>query len=68
MDFSLREYLGRRPTQFLQQLLEQFLTDDMWEGYFYAVPIIVEILTQRGIQIPQETYDRIAEIKAQSEV
>lgn len=63
MDRSVRGYLGRQPTQILQLLLDQYLIDGMWERYFYAVPIIVEILTQRGIQIPQQIHDRIVEIE-----
>lgn len=67
MDLSLGGYLSRQSTQTLQQLLEQYLTDGMWEGYFYAVPTIVEILTARGVSIPQEIQDRIAEIQGLNE-
>ena len=66
MDHSIRGYLGRQPTQMLQMLLQQYLQKGM-EGYYYTVPIIVDSLTQRGIDIPQEIYDRIAEIEKLSE-
>lgn len=62
MDHSVRGYLSRQPTQILQMLLQQYLQRGM-EGYYNAIPIIAEILTQRGIGIPQEIHTRIAEIQ-----
>ena len=67
MDHSIRGYLGRQPTQILQSILQHYLEDGVWQNYFYAVPMIVEVLTERGIDIPQEIYDRITEIQMMSE-
>ena len=63
MDYSIQGYLGRQTTAVLESLLHLYLQDGMWEGYFRVVPIIVEILTQRGYVISQQIYDRIAEIE-----
>lgn len=63
MDHSVRGYLGRQPTKVLETLLHLYLQDGQWEDYFYTIPMIVEVLTQRGFSIPQQIYDRIAEIE-----
>ena len=63
MDHSVRGYLGRQPTKVLERLLHLYLQDGQWEDYFYTIPMIVEVLTQRGFSIPQQIYDRIAEIE-----
>lgn len=67
MDHSVRGYLGRQPTELLQSVLQHHLEDGVWQSYFCTVPLIIEILTERGIDIPQEIYDRIAEIEKLSE-
>ena len=63
MDHSVREYLGRQPTKILQSVLQHHLKDGVWQSYFYTIPIIIEILMQRNVEIPQEIYDRIVEIE-----
>ena len=63
MDYSVRGYLGRQSTKTLETLLHLHLQDGLWEDYFYTIPMIVEVLTQRGFSIPQQVYDRIAEIE-----
>ena len=63
MDHSVRGYLGRQPTKILQSVLQHHLKDGVWQSYFYTVPIIIEILMQRNVEIPQEIYDRIVEIE-----
>ena len=63
MDHSVQGYLSRQPSKTLETLLYQYLEDGMWKDYFYIVPTIVEILTQRGLNLPQQIYDRIAEIE-----
>ena len=63
MDHSLRGYIGRQPTKVLERLLHLYLQDGQWENYFYLIPMIVEVLTQRGFSIPQQISDRITEIE-----
>lgn len=63
MDHSVRGYLSRQSTQILQTLLQQYLQKGM-EGYLNTIPILIEILTQRGVDIPQSVYDRILEIQS----
>ena len=63
MDYSIRGYLGRQPTKTLETMLHHYLQDGMWEDYFYIIPMILEVLTQRGFDLPQQIYDRIAEIE-----
>ena len=63
MDHSIRGYLGRQPTEILQNVLQYHLQDGVWQSYFYTVPMIIEILKERDIDIPQEIYDRIAQIE-----
>ena len=63
MDLSIQGYLGRQPTKKLETMLLLYLQDGMWEDYFYVIPMIVEVLTQRGFDISQQIYDRIAEIE-----
>ena len=63
MDHSIRGYLGRQPTEILQGVLEHHLKDGVWQSYFYTVPMIIEVLKERDIEIPQEIYNRIAEIE-----
>ena len=63
MDHSVRGYLSRQSTQILQTLLQQYLQKGM-EGYYNTIPIIVEILRHRSIDIPRSVYDRILEIQA----
>lgn len=63
MDHSIRGYLGRQPTEILQSVLQHHLTDGVWQSYFYTVPMIIEVLKERDIAIPQEIYNRIAEIE-----
>ena len=67
MDHSVRGYLGRQPTEILQSILLHYLEDGVWQSYFYTVPMIIETLTERGIDIPQAIYDRITEIEKTSE-
>ena len=62
MDHSVRGYLSRQSTQILQTLLQQYLQKGM-EGYLNTIPILIEILTQRGVDIPQSVHDRILEIQ-----
>lgn len=62
MDHSVRGYLSRQSTQILQTLLQQYLQKGM-EGYLNTIPILIEILTQRGVDIPPSVYDRILEIQ-----
>ena len=64
MDHSLRGYINRQPTETLEILLQHYLQDSMLKDYFYIVPMLVESLTQRGFDIPQQVYDRIAEIES----
>lgn len=64
MDHSIRGYLSRQSTVILQSVLQRHLQDGMWQSYFYTVPMIIEILIERGIYISPEIYDRIAEIEA----
>ena len=66
MDHSVRGYLSRQSTQILQTLLHQYLQKGM-EGYLNTIPILIEILTQRGVDIPQSVYDRILEIQSSQE-
>ena len=63
MDHSIRGYLGRQPTQILQGALQYHLQEGVWQSYYYTVPMIIEILNQRGVLVPQEVYDRMAEIE-----
>lgn len=63
MDHSIQGNLGRQPTETLQNILQYHLQDGVWQSYFYTVPMIIEILRQRDIDIPQEIFDRIAEIE-----
>ena len=44
-------------------MLQHYLSDGVWQSYFYAVPIILEILKQRKVTIPHAIYARIAEIE-----
>ena len=67
MDHSVRGYLSRQPTEVLQHLLHHYLQDGVWQDYFRTVPIIIEILKQRGINISQEICGRIAEIELQAQ-
>ena len=63
MDHSIRGYLGRQPTEVLQNILRHHLEDGVWQSYFYTVPMIIDALKERNVEIPQEIYDRIAEIE-----
>ena len=63
MDHSIRGYLGRQPTEILQSVLQHHLKDGGGQRYFYTVPMIIEVLKERDIDIPQEIYNRIAEIE-----
>lgn len=63
MDHSIQGYLNRQPTKILQSVLQHHLKDGVWQSYFYTVPMIIEILKQRDIDIPRQIYDRIAEIE-----
>ena len=62
MDHSVRGYISRQSTEVLQSVLRHHLKEGVWQSYFYTVPMIVEVLTERGVDIPREIYDRIAEI------
>ena len=64
MDISVRGYLNRQPTEVLQSILQFHLQDGVWQDFFYTVPIILDVLEQRNVDISQEIYARIAEIEA----
>ena len=63
MDHSVRGYLSRQSTQVLLVILRTCLQDNLTESYLYAINPIVEILTDRGIALPQDLSDRICEIQ-----
>ena len=67
MDHSLRGYIGRQPTPVLQTLLQNYTQETLLPDYCYAIPLIVEALTARGVDIPLEIWNRIAEYENRSE-
>ena len=54
MDHSIQAYLNRQPTKILQSVLQHHLQDGVWQSYFYTVPMIIEILKQRNVDIPRQ--------------
>lgn len=59
MDLSIYGYLNRMSTEKLLDALFLYSQPTMLKDYGYAVKMMIEILTKRGVEIPREILDRI---------
>ena len=67
MDHSLYSYLDRMTTQTLQTVLQTYSQDHMLQDYYYAMSLIIDILTKRGAEIPQEILCRLETFVSRNE-